>query len=110
MFIIKDTLKCLYWHLVASSSYRISLMRSHGLFKKQTNVLFPSLVSVHTYKVYAQISLYESTEKKNLIRNHFQKGHKFFEPKLVTAPSRAEQALWLLGSGVFILQEDRKGE
>jgi len=50
MSIIQDTLKCLYWHLVASSSYRISLMRGHGLFKKQTNIFSPSLVSVHSYK------------------------------------------------------------
>jgi len=50
------------------------------------------------------------SKNKNLISDHFQKGHKFFVPKLVTAPSRAEHALWLFGSGIFILQEDRKGE
>jgi hypothetical protein len=64
MFIIQDNLKCIYWHLVASSSYRISLMCGHGLFKKQTNILSSSLVTVHNYKDYAQISLYESTEQK----------------------------------------------
>jgi hypothetical protein len=96
--------------LLASSSYRISLMRGHGLFKNNKRTFsFLGLCS-HFQRLRPNFVLWKYWAKKNFIRNHFQKGQELFVTNPVITSSRPEQTFWLFCSGVFILQGDRKGE